>query len=296
MTIENKGPQFLKYMIPIIDALKVLGGSARSAEVIDYVVEKLNINDEELAETIKSGQSRIKNQIAWARMYHVKGGYIDSSKRGIWSLTEKGLKANLNNEDVYKLFKKIQSGFDKTENNDSIIKNKEDELKDESKIEIPEEEIEYPKHRKELMLKLRNLPPEGFERICKRLLLEYGFQKVIVTGKSGDGGIDGYGFLEINPFVNFKIIFQCKRYQGYVSTSQVRDFRGAMDGRGSVKGIILTTGGFTIDAKKEAIREGAQSIELIDGEKLIEIFEKLELGLKPKKIYEINKEFFHEFE
>lgn len=77
---------------------------------------------------------------------------------------------------------------------------------------------------------LVSLPANAFEMICQRLLREAGFEEVIVTGRSGDGGIDGHGFLKVNPFVTFTVLFQCKRYQGSVPPSQVRDFRGAMMG------------------------------------------------------------------
>ena len=146
----------------------------------------------------------------------------------------------------------------------------------------------------DLLSVLLNLPPEGFERICQRLLREAGFQEVKVTGKSGDGGIDGYGILEVNPFVSFNVLFQSKRYKGSVSASQVRDFRGAMQGRAD-KGIIITTGSFTSDAKREARRDGAPPIELVDGEKLVEMFEKLNLGVIPKTVYQVDDEFFKEF-
>ncbi len=139
-----------------------------------------------------------------------------------------------------------------------------------------------------------SLPADGFERLCQRLLRESGFESVTVTGKSGDGGLDGIGVLQVNPFVSFKVLFQCKRYSGSVTPSQVRDFRGAMMGRAD-KGIILTTGIFTSDAKKEAVRDGVPPIELVDGEKLLDMFETLELGLKPKKAYDIDEKFFDDF-
>jgi restriction system protein len=89
-----------------------------------------------------------------------------------------------------------------------------------------------------------------------------------VTGRPNDGGIDGIGILQVNPFVTFKVLFQCKRYKGSVSRAQVGDFRNAMIGRAE-KGIILTTGTFTTEARREAERDGAPPVELIDGEKLV---------------------------
>src|SRR5438067_9119761 len=135
----------------------------------------------------------------------------------------------------------------------------------------------------------------GFERLSQRLLREAGFIQVVVTGRGGDEGIDGYGTLQINPLVSFKVLFQCKRYRKSVSPSHVRDFRGAMAGRAD-KGIIITTGTFTAEARREASRDGAHPIELIDGEKLLDMLEKLELGLKPVTTYEVEHAFFKEFE
>ena len=152
----------------------------------------------------------------------------------------------------------------------------------------------YEDYKEQLMTSILNLSPSGFERLCQRLLREAGFQEVTVTGKSGDGGIDGTGILQVNPLVSFKVIFQCKRYQNPVGASIIRDFRGAMQGRAD-KGIILTTSTFTTDAKKEAIRDGVPPIELVDREKLIDMFEKLELGLIPRITYDVDTNFFKIF-
>ena len=141
---------------------------------------------------------------------------------------------------------------------------------------------------------LQSLSPEGFERICKRLLHEHGLEKVVVTGKSHDGGIDGMGILRLNPFVTMKVLFQCKRVRKTVSRAQVGDFRNAVMGRAD-KGILLTTGWFSPDAEKEANREGVIQIEMVDGERLVELFEAKQLGLRRKEVFEINHSFFDQF-
>jgi restriction system protein len=147
----------------------------------------------------------------------------------------------------------------------------------------------------ELLAILKSLPSAGFERVCQRLLRESGFQQVTITGRTGDGGIDGDGVVQVNPFVSFRVLFQCKRYDSSaVSASQVRDFRGAMAGRAD-KGIVLTTGSFSADARKEAIRDGVPPIELVDGEKIVQMFEMLELGLRPVRTFEVDNAFFDEF-
>lgn len=287
MSDQHKGPKFLRFFNPILNVLNDLGGSGNSSEVKDLVIEKMNIPETELEEKLKSGASRVRNQIAWARIYLVKAGLLDdSSKRGIWSLTKRGAGTELSMEDSLRLFKKVHSTF--------VAKNNEKDKKSETNNDIEEFVPEEQELSDDLLTVLQSLSPNGFERICQRLLRESGFKKVTVTGKSGDGGIDGEGILEINPLMSFKVLFQAKRYQGSVGASIVRDFRGAMQGRAD-KGIIITTGRFSQDAKKEAIRDGAPPIELVDGEQLINLFEKNELGVKPKTIYEIDKEFFKEY-
>lgn len=286
---KSKGPEFTRFFQPIIEVLKNLGGSGKASEVTDIVIEKMKIPENDLDVVLKNGTSRIKNQIHWARMYLVNAGIIDSSKRGVWSLTEKGLKTNLSEpQQVHDLFKKVHKKF---ETKDSNLKVKKDQKTAEDLPPVDTEE-----YKDKLLKILRELPAPGFERICQRLLREAGFKKVTVTGKSGDGGIDGEGILEVNPLMSFKVLFQSKRYKdgSSVTASQVRDFRGAMQGRAD-KGIIITTGRFTQDAKKEALRDGAPPIELVDGDGLIELFEQNELGLKPVTTYEIVNEFFNEF-
>ena len=158
----------------------------------------------------------------------------------------------------------------------------------------PLEEAGAVGHSSKLIELLLTLPPSGFERLSQRMLREAGFTQVNVTGRSGDEGIDGHGTLQINELVSFKVMFQCKRYRKSVSPGHVRDFRGAMAGRAD-KGIIITTGTFTAEARREASRDGVPPIELVDGEKLIDLLERLKLGLKPVTKFEIDEKFFSEF-
>ena len=141
---------------------------------------------------------------------------------------------------------------------------------------------------------LRSLSPSGFERVCQRLLRESGFESVTVTGRSHDGGIDGVGILQLNPFVGIKVLFQCKRYKGTVSRAEVGDFRNAMLGRAE-KGIFITTGRFSQEASKEASRDGAPPVELVDGETLVELFERVGLGVKPRTVFDVDFSFFEQF-
>lgn len=279
-----KGPQFLIYIRPLVEVLRNSGGSGSTADIIDQVIDHMNIPDEEVEQTISSGASRVRNSIQWARMYLVKADLMDSSQRGIWKLTEKGYDADLSGDSVYAMFKKVQSTFQQE---------KKDKVKDVT--EEPDDiVVEDEAHGETLLNILKNLTPDGFEKICKRLLSEVGIHDVQVTGGAGDHGIDGTGVIKVNEVVGFNVIFQCKRYKDSVVPHHVRDFRGTMQGRAD-KGIIITTGRFTAEAKREAVRDGVPPIELIDGERLVSLFEKYKLGLKPKVVYDVVPDFFDNY-
>lgn len=297
MKNSKKEPQFLKFLIPIIEVLKELGGAGRPSEIRPLVTKKLKISESEIEKTLESGVSRVYNQIDWARNYLKEDGFISAEERGIWRLTEKGFKEKLTEEKVLKLFKEVQSKFVKKESkNDFEISAENPEFK-QKEIDLSEEVPEDEKHQHQLLNVILSLSPYGFEKLCKRLLIEEGFENVEVTKKSRDGGIDGIANLVLNRFISFKVFFQCKKYKGKVGSESVQLFKGALDGKikPGDKGIIITTGYFTSDAKKEASKEGGFPIELIDGEKLVEMFELRKLGLKPKTIYEIDYDFFKEF-
>lgn len=290
MTGKKEGTQFLRWFGPLLDALRELGGSGTPEEATDKVAELCKVPDLEQNELMESGQPRFRNQVAWARFYLKREGMLDSSTRGVWSLTEKGQATHLTYAQAHEIFRnqvKIDAAARKQKQKDRPTETESD-TPEEADLSIAAD------YRDRLLAAIQALPFGGFERLCQRLLREAGFQQVTVTGRSGDNGIDGHGILELNAFVTFKVLFQCKRYMGSVGTSQVRDFRGAMEGRAD-KGIILTTGTFTQDAKREARRDGARPIELVDGDKLVVMFEKLELGLRPKTVFEVDDGFFEEF-
>jgi restriction system protein len=287
------GSRFARYLNPVLAALRSLGGSARPGEVYDWVAEKLNVPETERSERHRSGVSRFENDIAWARFYLARAGYLDSSKRGVWSLTALGRSTEkLSHDQINSITRSVRVSA-----RDVRAQQPTDEQLERTGAEQAEESapMDVPRDYRERMLEIiQSLPPQGFERLCQRLLRESGFQQVNVTGRSGDGGIDGIGILQINSFVSFKVLFQCKRWANPVGPSVVRDFRGAMMGRAD-KGLILTTGAFTVDARAEAVREGASPIELVDGEGLLALLEQLELGLIPRTTYEVDLKFFDEF-
>jgi len=166
----------------------------------------------------------------------------------------------------------------------------EDDSLENDGVELPEEAMNWREKLRQVLLKMS---PDAFERLTLRLLRESGFTQVEVTGKSNDYGIDGKGIIRLHGIMSFHMIFQCKRYKGSVTPSEIRDFRGAMQGRAD-KGLFITTGSFTSEAKKEATRDGAPALDLIDGDALIERLRDLRLGVTEKiiKDYDINEDWF----
>jgi restriction system protein len=284
-----EGAQFVRYFGPLLDALRELGGSGTPDEVVERIAEDLKLSDDVQNELLPSGEPRYRNQVAWARFYLVREGLLDSSRRGVWSLTERGRSTTLTYQQARAIFLKWVRIFQEQRRAKAAKAEPPEEIVAEAAGTTPND------YRTAVTDVLLKLPAAGFERLCQRVLREAGFTQVVVTGRSGDGGIDGYGTLSVNPLVSFKVLFQCKRFSKSVSPSHVRDFRGGMAGRAD-KGIILTTGAFTAEARREASRDGVPPIELVDGEKLVDMLEQLELGLRPMKTYEVDRAFFKEFD
>lgn len=286
--ISNQVPSFDELIIPTVKALVELGGSGSNEEINTKVYELHNISDEII--NIPHGEngtvSEVDYRLAWSKTYLKKFGLLENSSRGIWSLINTAV--DISTLDSFEIVKYVREQDKNNKQNKKMSKSSE-ELIQETK-----NEVDYSEEWKEKLLNiLYNISPAAFERLAQRILRESGFSQVEVTGKVGDGGIDGKGIVRVSGLLSFHVIFQCKRYKGSVSPSQIRDFRGAMQGRAD-KGLFITTGNFTRDALKEATRDGAPPIDLIDGELLCEKLKELKLGITTQFIeqVEIKTEWF----
>lgn len=263
---------------PTIEAIKRLGGSGAVSEIEEEVSKILNLSEQAINEIHRESTTKLTYRLAWARNYLKRFGILENSSRGVWALTEKGQKTEKVDQEKVKraVVKK-----DREERN-----KKPEKTNDEPQIENTTEEIEEFRWQDKLIQTIRKIEPDQFERLCQRLLRELGFVNVDVTGRTNDGGIDGKGIYKIGSVMSFHVVFQAKRYQGSVSSSTIRDFRGAMSGRAD-KGLILTTGSFTREAKKEATRDGAIPIDLIDGNEFAERLKELNLGVLTEMVEEV---------
>lgn len=264
---------------PTLKALHNLGGSASISEIEDFVVELLNLTEEEISNIHRGTVTKLNYRLRWARNYLKNYGLLENSERGVWALTPKGLKTE--EVDPKAVTRKVRELNKKKRKAKQSVSNN---IMTDSNDETEENEITW---KEELLNKIKAISPAGFERLCQRLLRELGFQNVEVTGKPNDGGIDGKGILRLGGILSFHVVFQAKRYKETVSPSVIRDFRGSMSTNVD-KGLVITTGRFTREARKEAQRDGALPIDLIDGDSLAEKLKELKMGIQVEFVEKVN--------
>lgn len=275
MATKSDLPNFESYFVPTVECLKARGGSMTIGEMEDDVAAAMDLSDELLAVPHGDGPStQFEYELAWVRTYLKKVGALENSQRGVWRLTPAG--AAMSPVELREVPRRVRE-LDRLKRQARELTG--DEL---DSADATEPELSWKDH---LLETLKSVSPDAFERLAQRLLRESGFIKVEVTGRSGDGGIDGTGVLRVN-LLSFHVLFQCKRYNGTVGASVVRDFRGAMVGRAD-KGLIITTGSFSPEAKREATRDGAPAIDLVDGDTLCDLLKDLGIGVNVKQVQEV---------
>lgn len=298
--MSKGGSKFVRYFEAVLEALRELGSSARANEVIDWIARNRDIPADEIERVNKSGQTVFEIRVHWARFYLAKAGYIDSTVRGLWVLTDLGKAARLSQEDAVGLFKRLHQQF--VAERKAATESEPEIALDDSNDATPPfggatdqgNFINANEVRETLIKKLHGLSDVGFEHFCAAALRHVGFEKVTVTQRSHDRGVDGEGFLLINRFVKTNVMFQCKRYQGSVGSDKIQAFRGAIHGRAE-RGIVITTGTFTAAAKGAAARENATPIELVDIDKLLDLMIEEKLGVVESRALQIDDNFFAPF-
>jgi len=268
-------PKFDELMNPTLQALKRLGGSASIDELVPEIVKFLNL-PQEVADVPhgNTGRTELEYRAAWARTYLRNAGYLDNSERGVWALTPKGTQTeSVDGRQIAREFA-LQWQAARAETGAAGAPRVTDDT-------------EPPATWQDKLLSiLQAMDPTAFERLCQRILRESGFIEVEVTKRSGDGGIDGHGTIRLGGLISFNVLFQSKRYRGNIGPDTVRDFRGAMVGRAD-KGVLISTGGFTLEARREATRDGAPPIDLIDGRLLAEKLKELKLGVRTSVVEQV---------
>jgi restriction system protein len=274
MPSEAKVPTYDELLWPALKAMKALGGSSTNDELLDKVIELEHFPDAVQNVMHTERLTKLGYRLAWARTYLGKAGALENPSHGVWAITEKG------NALTSKEVEQIPAEVRKLYRAEKGEKHKDLQEAEDLSPELKDWKDEL------LAVLTSQLKPDAFERLAQRILRESGFVKVEVTGRSGDGGIDGVGVLRL-ALLSFQVYFQCKKYKGSVSPGAIRDFRGAMVGR-TDKGLFITTGTFTAEAKKEATRDGAPAIDLIDGDSLCDLLKNLKLGVTTQMVEEVS--------
>jgi len=275
-------PKYNEMFNPLVMVLRELGGSGTNEELLDGVIKKMGISEED-ADKLHGNTTatELDYRLAWTRTYLKNVGVISNPSRGLWTLTSSGwIDRDLDEDQIVRMVRASRKEKP-SETASSII----DDCK----------ELEEMRWEDELLSILKQMEPTKFEQLSGRILRQAGFSNIDITGKSHDGGIDGRGAFKVNDFLSFTICFQCKRYKDIVPASAIRDFRGAIAGRAD-KGLIITTGTFSSEAKKEARRDGAMVIDIVDGNELAHKLKELRIGVKVENVEKVTvtKDWFIE--
>ena len=259
-------------MLRTVEALESLGNSGHIKEIDDAISDLEELTEDEQSILMPNGKiPRFNYYCAWARTYLKHAGVIRSEKRAIWTLVD-GVERPKDYQSARDMYLKVgREANEKKKTKDAV-----DSADEETLIAADAEQTDG-SWRDDLLEILKAMDPSAFERLSQRMLRESGFHKVRVLGQSNDGGIDGVGVLRVN-LISFQVYFQCKRWKGSVGSKEIRDFRGALQGRAD-KGLFITTGTFTSQAYDEATRDGAIAIDLINGNDLCDLLEDLQLGV-----------------
>eukprot|EP01037_Dinobryon_pediforme_P015474 gene15474-15617_t len=264
-------PRIEALLKPTLTALATIGNAGNADQINSSVLELLGWPKNPILESAKATQ--FADKLALARSSLKIAGLIALERRGFWILTEAGHQA-------LPLEAEALTHIVRTATSDTP----EADAAQPARLDRRERET-WQDHLIETILTMK---PDGFERLCQRILRAYDFIRVEITGRSGDDGIDGIGVLQVN-LLSFHVRFQCKRWRNPVGAPEVRDFRGALTGRAE-KGIIFTTSSFTAAAQIEAARPGVLPIDLIDGNALCNLLKERQLGVSVRIIQEVQIE------
>jgi restriction system protein len=304
----NIVPPYHTLMLPL---LKVMSGGNEmtTKQMSGEVVQNLGLSIEALSERLPSGtQSAFDNRMGWARTYLFKAGLIERPRRATYAITETGRKllANPPSEiDVdflrsYEQFNQFISSSRSDKESLASTDVIDDELTPEEQIEKGVRQIQRELH-VEVLDRVKQLPPEGFEQLVLRLLvgMGYGGSMADVQGvaRGADGGVDGV--VNQDQLGLDRIYIQAKRWEGSVGRPVIQGFVGALAGVGASKGVIMTTSTFAQPAQDYVRPLTDRHIVLVDGQRMSELMLKHGIGVSTKQnfvIQRMDEDFFLEME
>jgi len=302
-------PDYQTIMLPLLECLKDKK-MHKISDLIEKLTDEFKLTDEEREKKYENGKHRIfSNRVRWARLYLKKAGLVKDPERGYLIITNQGIEAlilappKIDSQFLkrYPEFIDKKSKKDATGTSEYMLDSEKETLEKDTPDELIQKAFDDIKETLELDLLnlLRTRSPKFFETAVSLLLESMGYGKAVVTGKKGDGGIDGV--LYHDELGLETIVFQAKRYaeNNIVNASMVRDFLGGIDeiNATATKGVFITTSRFTPDARK--IKSKTKILKLIDGDELVKLMIDYEIGVNvydTYKLKKINQEFFTEEE
>lgn len=273
----------------VLATLREMEMPVTKAQVGTALADRLGLSaDQRAVMSPNDSLSMLNWEVGWALSDFKATGFLSQPRMGWWTLTEDGRRLSFDeHRKRYRERERIRR------------QQRQDAAPDELKPDVEPDSESEADWQQELLDAMKAMSPAAFEHLSAELLRTAGFDDVQVTGQSGDGGIDGIGIYRPAGLVSFRTAFQCKRYAGSVSPSTIRDFRGSFVGQAD-RGIIITTGSFTTSAIEEAVRAGAPTIDLIDGEDLCDLLKQHKIGanvqLRTVEDVTVSGEYFERLE
>ena len=273
----------------VLATLREMEMPVTKAQVGTALADRLGLSADQRAVMSPNDSLTMVNwEVGWALSDFKATGFLSQPRMGWWTLTEEGRRLSF---DEHRKRHRDRERIRRQQRQDAAP----DELKPDVEPDS-ESEADW---QQELLDAMKAMSPTAFEHLAAELLRTAGFDDVQVTGQSGDGGIDGIGIYRPAGLVSFRTAFQCKRYAGSVGPSTIRDFRGSFVGQAD-RGIIITTGSFTALAIEEAVRAGAPTVDLIDGENLCDLLKQHKIGvnvqLRTVEDVTVSSEYFERLE
>ncbi len=289
-------PDFQALMRPLLE-LHSDKNEHLNRDLVDALAQQFKLTEEERREMLPSGRAKLfDNRVGWAKTYIANAGLIQSPKRAISVITEKGIEI-LNQGQPINL--KLLKGISESQESITATEKQKKNITAENNIEetTPEESFEnaYIKVRQEveqeLLQNILNNSPDFLERLVVDLVVKMGYggsQKDAgeAIGKSGDEGIDGV--IKEDPLGLDIIYLQAKRYEGTVGRPEIQKFAGALQGQRARKGIFITTSSYSREALDYASKIETKII-LIDGKTLTKLMFDHGVGVSTNTVYEVKK-------
>ncbi len=286
-------PDFQSMMKPLLTLLQD-GAPRTHRELKELLAKSMRLSDQDRAETLSSGQARFDNRFYWAGIYLTRAALTDRPRRGTLQVTDRGkavLKENPTAISIAYLMRFSEFA-------EFRGRSRPDPVKPDNGVEVPEVETRTPDEvigiatgqvqaqvQSDLLVAMKSCSAAKFELLALDFLSRMGFgvdgTSRRATGRSGDGGIDG--FVDEDRLGVGRVYLQAKKYEGQVPIEKVREFIGVLTTERAQKGVLITTGSFSKGARDLAERSNARVV-LIDGEALSALMIKHGIGVQTQTL------------